>query len=306
MTSFAAGTIHIVNRLIDATADIKNVLKSENGNTFDWKNGKIFYTKHGEGSPVLLLHDLNPQSSSIEWTKIVKKLEKNHTVYSIDLLGCGRSEKPCFTYTNYLYVQLVTDFINCVIGEKTDIIATGDSSSFAIFASNMNPDIIGKIIAINPTDLKSYEVTTDKSTSIRKVLLELPIIGTFIYNVKMSNTNLTNVFKEKYFEKHQLVSSKIIDAYYESAHMKGSSGKYLLASMEGNYTKNSLTHALEKLENPLYLIQSKSGANFVNKIDAYTRIVKDAEVSYISNTKHLPQLEAPDKLYAILKMFLDS
>ena len=51
--------------------------------------------------------DLNPQSisemdpkevrkaysasSSVEWHKITKKLAKKYTVYTIDLLGCGRS-----------------------------------------------------------------------------------------------------------------------------------------------------------------------------------------------------------------------
>ena len=55
---------------------------------------------------------------------------KDHTVYTIDLLGFGRSEKPNLTYTNYLYVQLVTDFIQNIIGEKTDIIASNESISF--------------------------------------------------------------------------------------------------------------------------------------------------------------------------------
>ena len=66
LTALAAGTIHFVNRFINMTADIKNILKSENGNFYDWKNGQIYYTKRGSGSPLLLIHDLNPVSSSYE------------------------------------------------------------------------------------------------------------------------------------------------------------------------------------------------------------------------------------------------
>ena len=62
LTALAAGTIHFVNRFINMTADIKNILKSENGNFYDWKNGQIYYTKRGSGSPLLLIHDLNPVS----------------------------------------------------------------------------------------------------------------------------------------------------------------------------------------------------------------------------------------------------
>ena len=66
LTALAAGTIHFVNRFINMTADIKNILKAENGNFYDWKNGQIYYTKRGSGSPLLLIHDLNPVSSSYE------------------------------------------------------------------------------------------------------------------------------------------------------------------------------------------------------------------------------------------------
>lgn len=45
LTALAAGTIHFVNRFINMTADIKNILKAENGNFYDWKNGQIYYTK---------------------------------------------------------------------------------------------------------------------------------------------------------------------------------------------------------------------------------------------------------------------
>ena len=118
LTALAAGTIHFVNRFIDITSEMKNILNPDNGNFFDWKNGKIYYTKRGTGTPLLLIHDLDPVCSSYEWSKVVRKLEKNHTVYTLDLIGCGRSEKPYLTYTNYLYVQLITDFIQNVIGEK--------------------------------------------------------------------------------------------------------------------------------------------------------------------------------------------
>ena len=79
LTALAAGTIHFVNRFINMTADIKNILKAENGNFYDWKNGQIYYTKRGSGSPLLLIHDLNPVSSSYEWCKVIRKLEKKHT-----------------------------------------------------------------------------------------------------------------------------------------------------------------------------------------------------------------------------------
>ena len=112
--------IYAFNKFIEATSTKKNLLKEESGTFFEWKLGDIFYKKTGSGSPVLLIHDINVSSSSEEWSKIYKLLAKSHTVYVMDLIGCGRSDKPAIQYTNYMYVQLITDFINKVIKEKTD------------------------------------------------------------------------------------------------------------------------------------------------------------------------------------------
>lgn len=304
LTALAAGTIHLVNRFVDITAQMKNILKSQTGEYFDWKNGKIFYTKRGTGSPILLIHELNPISSSYEWCRIVKKLERNHTVYTLDLLGCGRSDKPYLTYTNYLYVQLITDFIHDVIGEKPDVITTSNAVSFAVLAQNMNRNLMKQIISINPPALGTFERTPDNLSVVKKTLLELPIIGTFIYNVRTHETNIAKVLRETYFYKPQLVSSKMLDAYYEAAHIHSSHGKYLMASIEGHYTDNAIIHALKKLETPLYIIQSRSLPNAVSIADSYAKKNNLIETAYISNAGLVPQLEVPDKLLNIIDMFL--
>lgn len=306
LTALATGSIHAVNRFISTTAEMKNILTTTKGQFFNWKNGSIFYMKRGTGTPVLLIHSLDPICSSKEWTNLIKKLEKNHTVYTLDLLGCGRSDKPYLTYTNYLYVQLITDFIKEIIGQKVDVIVSNRSLSFVVLAHNNNQELINKIIGINPPDLNSLKINPDKYTSIRKLVLELPIIGTFVYHILISNKHITNIFQERYFAKPQHVSGKLIDAFYEGAHKKNSGGKYLMASIEGHYTDNSIDHALEKLDIPLYLIQSRYGDNFVKKVDAYCRINPSIEAAYISNAKELPHLEVTDKLYEIVDMFLNN
>jgi pimeloyl-ACP methyl ester carboxylesterase len=283
---------------------MKNILKVENGNYYDSKNGKIYYTKRGNGSPVILIHDLDPISSSYEWCRISKKLEKNHTVYTLDLLGCGRSDKPGLTYTNYLYVQLLTDFIRDVVEGTPDVIATSHSISFVVLSENMTPGLINSIVAINPPALGTFERTPDKYSTAKKLLLELPIIGTFIYNIRTHEKNIGNTLRETCFYKSQLVSSKMIDAYYEASHMNMSHGKYLMASIDGHYTDNAIGHALKKLDIPLYIIESRTIKNAVSIADSYTNLNHKIETAYISNAGLTPQLEIPDKLLSILNMFL--
>ena len=86
-----SGLIIIINKLISVFSHMTDYLPS-GGKYYHWKYGNIYYTKSGKGKPVLLIHDLDPTASSMSGS-CNEKLAENHTVYAIDLLGCGRSEK---------------------------------------------------------------------------------------------------------------------------------------------------------------------------------------------------------------------
>lgn len=295
----------MINKAISISSNAKNFLKTEKGNFFHWRYGNIFYTKQGKGTPILLIHDLNPASSSYEWDKIAKHLAKHHTVYSIDLLGCGRSDKPNMTYSNYLFVQLLIDFIKNIIEEKPDIIATGESSSFTIMACNMEPECFDKIIVINPENLAKLCKTPNKRKNALKFLMDLPVFGTMIYNLVFTRNHIDRLFSQAYFYKSHMVPDRIIDTYYESAHMNHSYGKYLLSSIKSNYTNISIIHALRKINNSIYLIGSRDNKESEKIIKSYLSHNPSIEFSYISESKYLPQMEVPEKLLEILNLYLN-
>ena len=137
----ATVVVHFINRTIAATAQLKQLLGLADSRTFEWRFGNINYTKKGSGSPVLLIHDVMPGASGYEWNRIEDSLAADHTVYTIELLGCGRSEKPGITYTNFVYVQMICDFIRKVIGQKTDVIASGLSGSFVVMACHNEKEL---------------------------------------------------------------------------------------------------------------------------------------------------------------------
>ena len=64
----------------------------------------------------------------------------------MDLIGCGRSDKPAIKYTNFLYVQLISSFVQDIIKEKTDVVATNISATSVILANQLNKDLFNKII----------------------------------------------------------------------------------------------------------------------------------------------------------------
>lgn len=296
--------MYAYNRFVEETATKKNMLPTEDGAYFQWNQGNIFYTKSGKGKPVFLLHDTNPESSSIEWSKIRKKLQKTNTVYTIDLLGCGLSDKPGISYTSYLYVQLINSFIREVIKEKADIVASNMTAPSVIMANHMNPEMIGKMIFINPAPMNLLDLTPTTTSKTKQILINLPLVGTFIYNVMMNPKFIDKKFREIYYEKQHLISSKTEDAYYEAAHIDNSKGKYLYSSLIGRYMNTNIRRAVKKLDKPIYLICSREIKNNTKTIEEYCKYNSNTEVTYISNCKLYPQLENPDKTYQIIASIL--
>lgn len=305
---FTAGasiaTIYAYNKFIEDTATKKNLLTDNHGEYFPWKENNIFFTKSGTGSPILLIHDADSSASSVEWSKVARRLEKKHTVYCIDLLGCGRSDKPALEYTNYLYVQMITAFVKEVIKEKTTVIATNLSASFVIMANHMDDTLFEKIIFVNPISLKQLDIIPDENSKLKKRIVELPFLGTFIYNLMMQPQRIDESFRTRYYMKPQLISSNLEETYYEAAHTNGSNGRYLYSSKLGHYLNNSATHAVKKISTPTLIIGSKEMKNNSLILDDYHKVNPSLEIMRITNGNLYPHLEIPDKIASIIENYL--
>lgn len=302
--SGSLAAMHLYNRFIAKAATQNNRLPDNHGDYFEWTQGKIFYTKRGNGKPILLVHDVDPTGSAAEWYKITNTLAKNHTVYTIDLLGCGRSDKPGLEYNNYLYAQMITAFVTKVIKEKTDVIASNLASSFILTASVLDENLFEHIICINPTPIAQLEITPDKISRFRKGLIDLPIIGTFLYNILSSPLHLDTICKEFYFSKIEHVTPELKDTFYEASHLKNSRGKYLLSSIFGNYMNVNIKHALKKIKKPICIIGSRQLPMNREYLAEYEKLNRKFDVTMISGAKNYPQLEIPEKTLRIIQDFL--
>ena len=299
-----AAIIAAINKALFVRATSKKLLTTEEHGIYAWRFGDIFYTKSGEGKPLLLIHDLVTASSGYEWHKLIKKLSRSHSVYTIDLLGCGRSQKPNLTYTNFLYVQLLTDFIKSVIGHRTDVIVSGSSSSFVITTCNNNTELFDRIIMINPDSLLKCGQTPNQYSRIYKFLIDLPVIGTLIYNIANSRKSITEKFLTINYADPCKIEPETISFCHEASHLGDSSAKALYSSIKGNYTKLSISHALKKIDNSIFIIGGEYEKNIENTILEYTALNPAVESEILKNSAHLPHMETAEEIVKVIEDFL--
>lgn len=303
-SALAVILLHSVNVLVNFIATIKELLPLKSGNYYDWRFGKLYYEKQGSGNPLLLVHELNAGGSGQEWNAVVKELSKDHTVYTIDLLGCGRSEKPKLTYTNFLYVQLLSDFIKNVIGHKTDVMVSGSSSQLVLMACHYSDALFNRIVLVNPDNLKQLNKIPSKKTKTLKFLLEIPIIGTTIYHILTGKYNFDHEFMEHYFYNPFKVEDTYIHSYYEAAHLDHSAGKYLYASLIGGYLNANILPALKAINQSIYIIGGDKESNISDTIQGYQEWNPSIEATTIEKSKHFPHMEMPGAFLDAISLYL--
>ena len=304
LASITMIVIHIINRVYYSVYSVKSYLNSSDNHYYEWRFGKIRYIKKGSGTPLLLIHDLTPGSSNYEFHKLIEALSKNYEVYALDLIGYGLSEKPNMTYTNYLYVQLLIDFIKNVIGKRTNILATGDAAPIAVMACHNDPEVIGKMIYINPQSLYQLNQIPSKQTKALKLLIDCPIIGTFVYNLLTNRSTLERNFTEEYFHNPINIEEKDILTYLESAHTPNYTSKYAFSSYIGRYVNANIIHALKEINNSIYIIAGEEKKDNHTIIENYEYYNNAIESIFISKTKHLPHLERPEAVLKQIETFL--
>ena len=296
-------SIHVINRLHHFLCTSENLLSCSENLYYKWRFGKIKYDKKGKGSPLLFIHDLTVGSSSYEYHRLINNLTDSHEIYTLDLLGYGLSDKPSITYTNNLFEQLITDFIKNVIEKKTSVIATGSSVPFVIMACHNNPEFFDKLIFINPQSLYSQNQIPSNQTKFLKLLFETPIIGTFIYNILNTKHSFEKTFANDYFYDRSKIKEKYILNYMEAAQSSGYFAKYSFASYVGRFMNTNIIHSLKKINNSILMIGGTNKKDIETTLENYVYYNSSIELEYIPETKHLPQLEAPDKILEQIKWF---
>lgn len=273
-----------------------------NTNTYSGKFGKISYIKEGEGSPILLVHNLSSGDSNYEWNKIIVGLSHFHTVYAIDLPGCGKSEKTNIEYTNYMYALSINDFIkNAIIKtpiadlyKSVEIISSGKASSLVISSVSLESNLYSKITLVNPVSFSSTIDSGNKLISkLARGLFNLPIIGTFLYNLLYSKRKICDLFSSiTNADIDENEKSQLVNTYYHNSHNQRGS-KFIFSSTIGGLLCIDQTRMYSKLTTPITLI---FGENKNDIEDIYNEYADNKEIitkKIISNSNCMPHIENP-------------
>jgi pimeloyl-ACP methyl ester carboxylesterase len=280
---------------------LSNLIGGEEGG-FEWRDRRIAFTRRGSGPPILLIHGLYPAAWSYEWHDNVDHLAKHNTIYTIDLLGFGRSDRPAMRYSARLYISLISDFVHQVIAEPCVLVATSLSAAYAIVLAARDPSRFPAIALVAPTGLVSLHKAAGAGEAGR-LAVEAPIVGTAMFNGLVARRSIRS-WLEKVYADDAIVTEDLVDIYYWTSHQRGA--RHAPAALLSGHLNIDVRQALRRLAQPAILVWGEGGAaDPMEEFREFRALKSDFELAVLTPAGDLPHDERPDDFNVILSTWLN-
>lgn len=207
--------------------------------------------------PILLIHGFG--AAIDHWRDNIPALAKNHTVYAIDLLGFGNSEKPPTQYSIYLWVEQVFQFWQKFIQVPMVIIGNSIGSLVAAIAASHHPEIAAGVVTISLPDIEAFNAIVPKALqpiertvkAIVSVLLVKPL-----FHLVRQPFSIRFILKGIVYCDRRRVDDQLVEIIAKPARDRQAAEAFLRLNRsinQPNYSP-SLTQALSQLQAPLLIL----------------------------------------------------
>ena len=234
---------------------LTNLIGGEEGG-FDWRGRRISFTKRGNGPPILLVHGIHAAAWSYEWHDNVDYLARTNTLYTVDLLGFGRSDRPAVRYSARLYISLISDFVDRVVGDPCVLVATSLSGAYAIVLGARDPQRFPAVALVSPTGLVRLNRTSGIAGEAGQLAVYAPIVGTAMFNALVSRRSIRS-YLEKTYADDSIVTDELVEIYYWTSHQRGA--RHAPAAFISGHLNIDVRQALRRLSQPALLIWGEEG-----------------------------------------------
>lgn len=281
---------------------LPNLIGGEEGG-WSWRGRRIAFTRRGEGPPVLLVHGIYPTAWSYEWRHTADHLARDHTVFTIDLLGFGRSERPPVKYSARLYISLISDFAAQVVGAPCALVATSLSAAYAIILAARDPERFPALALIAPTGLTRLNGAAGVGGDAGRLAMDSPVLGTAAFNVLVSRRGIRRYLEDAYADNTQ-VTPELVGVHYETAHQRGA--RHAPAAFLSGQLNIDVRRALRRLRQPALLFWGEEARIApVEEIRGFRSLKPDFDVHILSPAGDFPHDERPDEVNVILTTWLN-
>jgi pimeloyl-ACP methyl ester carboxylesterase len=269
---------------------------------FRWRGHRVAYTRRGSGDPVLLIHGIHTAAWSYEWRRNVDVLARENTVYTIDLLGFGRSDRPAIRYSAALYMALIADFATQVIETPSVLVGSALTAAYAIALAARDPHRFRAVVAVGPTGISRLSANSHVSGDVPRIAIGTPVVGTAIFNTLVSRRNIELALEQTYHD-DRFVTPELVDVCFATTHQPGA--KNAPSAFVAQQLNLGIRDELRRLAQPLLIAWGEHAVETpMEDLHAFRALKPDADVAIFSRSGSLPHDERAAEWNESVRSFL--
>jgi len=277
-----------------------------------WRGWQTRYTyiratQGGREPPLILLHGFG--ASLGHWRYNLPELGQHHTVYALDMLGFGASEKAVANYGVELWIEQVYDFwCTCI---RTPVVLVGNSigSLVCLAAAVAHPDMVQGVVMLNLPDSSVLESPRWLQGAIAPLQIGLrpilrlatciltfpPLFSPLFWVVR--HPRAIRVWAKQAYADPSLVTDELVEILSSPAYDRGAMWalRAMIHAKTGSGVNYTAKVVLPGLQIPLLLFWGKQDMMVPAKLARlFVKHNPRLKLIEIENAGHCPHDECPD------------
>jgi pimeloyl-ACP methyl ester carboxylesterase len=254
------------------------------------------YLSGGNGPPVILIHGTG--AGVFDWKFTVGPLSEHYSVYALDMVGYGHSDKPKTKYTLDYYIDFLEHFIDALQLNHLSLVGQCFGGATALGLAIKSPERIEKLIIADPPFL-------GKTMSL-EMISRLPFFLVKLFS-RSSRRTVRLGFKVSVYDSG-FVTNQMVEEAYQLRNMPGAT--YARAATYKNNPgvggqRHFFHDELARVIMPTLIIWGREDKYFpVAHAQAAHKLIKNSQLCILEKCGHIPQLEKPDDFRRIVVDFL--
>lgn len=261
--------------------------------------------------PVLLLHGFG--ASIGHWRNNIPALSQAHTVYALDLLGFGQSEKAPASYDTTLWVDQVYDFWRTFIGRPIILIGHSLGSTVGLAIAARHPEMLAGLIMFTLPDASVLDIPAWLRSPVLKPLINLPLslakrilTAPFIFGPLFRLIRRPQVIQKwarSAYRLTEVVDDELVDVFSSPAYDRGATRALAAMINAGNPAIENFKarYALPKLSVPILLIWGKQDKAVPPTLaPKFLKYNPNIQLIELDDVGHCAHDECPDAMNQIM------
>lgn len=285
---------------LHADIDPPHPVVEENWITLDDpRDARMRYLSAGSGPALLLVHGLLGYAFS--WRFAIPTLAQRSTVYAVDLMGTGFSDRPAALDCSFnASARRLLEFMDKIGLASCDLLGTSHGGAVAMMAATLAPDRVRRLILaapVNPWSAHGKRLT---------VLLSNPLVVPFFVNLTPHVRRLHEFYHHRMFGDLRRIPPDSLEGYRKPLRIPGSYEYALAVARSWNRDLEELESALPRIRDiPTLLIWGSldTAVDPASAVQLKQRF-RDCQLVIFDGVGHLPYEEVPEQFNRAVTEFL--